>query len=173
MKGTVNIGHLLSASIDLSRQAGKIIQGVRASGDLQTQSKGVDDPVTIADKQSQELIISGLFSICPGLNVVGEEDTPSLEAAKDKPNVGIIEGEKVPKEFREVELDKVCVYIDPLDATKEYTLGRVMCVMTLIGITVDGVPVAGVMHQPFANDGGREERRKKERKKCFILFFFC
>eukprot|EP00727_Mastigamoeba_balamuthi_P003221 m51a1_g12897 putative 3 (2 ) -bisphosphate nucleotidase 1 (191) ;mRNA; r:2362-3217 len=43
----------------------------------------------------------------------------------------------------------------PLDATKEYTLGKADPVMTLIGVAYNGRPVAGVLHQPFVGERGR------------------
>lgn len=52
-------------------------------------------------------------------------------------------------------LEHVTVFIDPLDATKEFTLGNHFCVVTLVGIAVAGEVVAGVMHQPFEGPAGR------------------
>jgi 3'-phosphoadenosine 5'-phosphosulfate (PAPS) 3'-phosphatase len=78
----VNVGQLLSASVALARQAGSIIRSVRQSGDLQTQNKGVDDPCTVADVRSQRLIIGGLRSVWPSLVVVGEENTPDVQAVR-------------------------------------------------------------------------------------------
>jgi len=43
----------------------------------------------------------------------------------------------------------LCIFVDPLDATKEFVLGNAFCVITLIGIAEKGVPIAGVMYQPF------------------------
>eukprot|EP00727_Mastigamoeba_balamuthi_P003233 m51a1_g12907 putative bisphosphate nucleotidase (67) ;mRNA; f:880-1588 len=43
----------------------------------------------------------------------------------------------------------------PLDATKEYTLGKADPVMTLIGVAYNGHPIAGVLHQPFVGELGR------------------
>ncbi len=156
MKGLVNVGVLLSASVSLARQAGRIIRRVSQSGDLGTVQKGVDDPMTKADLESQRLIVGGLWSVFPGLAVVGEEDTPGVVASKEQPRLDLIDLESVPRELRAVPLDELCVFIDPLDATKEFTLGKTWCVMTLIGITRRGVPVAGVMHQPFAEDAAEE-----------------
>eukprot|EP01111_Echinosteliopsis_oligospora_P014885 TRINITY_DN5721_c0_g1_i2.p1 TRINITY_DN5721_c0_g1~~TRINITY_DN5721_c0_g1_i2.p1 ORF type:complete len:200 (+),score=53.23 TRINITY_DN5721_c0_g1_i2:320-919(+) len=55
----------------------------------------------------------------------------------------------------DVDPSKLTIFIDPLDATREYTLGNTECVLTLIGIALNGRPIAGVMHQPFAGDEGR------------------
>jgi len=46
------------------------------------------------------------------------------------------------------------VFVDPLDATKEFVLGNAFCVVTLIGIAENGVPIAGVMYQPFVGSDG-------------------
>jgi len=46
------------------------------------------------------------------------------------------------------------VFVDPLDATKEFVLGNAFCVVTLIGIAENGVPIAGVMYQPFVGTDG-------------------
>lgn len=53
-------------------------------------------------------------------------------------------------------LRRQIVYVDPLDGTKEFASGAVDGVTTLIGIALDGHPVAGVIHQPFyVPDAGR------------------
>jgi 3'(2'), 5'-bisphosphate nucleotidase len=152
----VNVGVLLSASLSLARQAGRIIRSVSQSGDLGTLQKGIDDPVTRADVAAQRLIVGGLWSVFPGLALVGEEDTPDVVASAEQPRLDLIDLESVPRDLRAVPLEELCVYIDPLDATKEFTLGKTECVMTLIGITHRGVPVAGVMHQPFAEQAAEE-----------------
>lgn len=54
---------------------------------------------------------------------------------------------------RKVPMERVCLYIDPLDGTKEFTRGNLYAVTVLIGIAVDGVPLAGVIAQPFVREG--------------------
>jgi hypothetical protein len=46
----------------------------------------------------------------------------------------------------------VCVFVDPLDGTKEFVDGRLSAVQTLIGVSVYGRAVAGVMGLPFHGD---------------------
>ena len=55
-----------------------------------------------------------------------------------------------------VEDGDVCVWVDPLDGTREYVEGpeHWSGVTVLIGVSVKGVPVAGVIHQPFVGVGG-------------------
>ena len=76
MQKVVDLGVLLSASLSLARQASRIIRHV-SQGELVITQKGrdgQDDPMTQADEQSQKLIIAGLWSVYPGLAVVGEEE---------------------------------------------------------------------------------------------------
>ncbi len=73
--------------------------------------------------ESQQLIMASIAYHWPSLSMVGEEDceipkdllqtNPSLIGRKD-----LIDLSKVPEPFRAAEMDQVCVFIDPLDATK-------------------------------------------------------
>lgn len=47
--------------------------------------------------------------------------------------------------------ERIVVWVDPLDGTSEYTQGFLDHVTVLIGISVDGKAVAGVISQPFQN----------------------
>ena len=47
---------------------------------------------------------------------------------------------------------RVRVFVDPLDGTLAFTEGLVEAVMFLFGVTLDGVPVAGVMSPIFASE---------------------
>ena len=69
---------------------------------------------------------------------------------------------KVPEHLRNVPISDVCVFIDPLDATKEFTLGNVAAVCTLIGISVKGQAVG---NQKFDYDFVPQPLRILKQKK--------
>jgi 3'-phosphoadenosine 5'-phosphosulfate (PAPS) 3'-phosphatase len=45
-----------------------------------------------------------------------------------------------------IEAEKAIVWIDPLDGTKDFTLGNLDAVTILIGLAIDGIPKLGVVH---------------------------
>lgn len=47
--------------------------------------------------------------------------------------------------------DDIVVWVDPLDGTSEYTQGRLDHVTVLVGISVKGRAIGGVIHQPYYN----------------------
>jgi len=146
--GTLNLGELLSVAIDAAEKAGGIIRSVWKSGKLDIKEKGIDDPFTKADVESQQLIMALLNKQWPELAVVGEEDC-QIPPTDDTPQLNRVDLSKVPEEYRNISINDLCVFIDPLDATKEYTVGNLDAVMSLVGIGYKGEAVAGVMFQPF------------------------
>ena len=85
------------------------------------------DPVTVADRDVEASIREFLGRHVPGHRVIGEEqpDTPGDE--------------------------RFTWVIDPIDGTRAFISGLPLW-GTLLGLVVDGVPVGGVMHQPFTGE---------------------
>lgn len=66
-------------------------------------------------------------------------------------NVDLIHQTKLPQELTSLDLKDIVLFIDPLDATRDYTKGRVENVTTLIGVAYHGFPLIGVIYYPFGN----------------------
>jgi 3'-phosphoadenosine 5'-phosphosulfate (PAPS) 3'-phosphatase len=49
-------------------------------------------------------------------------------------------------------IDEIIIFIDPMDGTREFVEGRIHNVQCLIGITLNGRPVAGAMGMPMVHD---------------------
>jgi 3'(2'), 5'-bisphosphate nucleotidase len=108
----------------------------------------VDDkegqPVTVADRESNELIVNALKERFPGDSILAEE-TPVTDQV-----------------WRTAER---CWIVDPLDGTSDFVKGRVGFAV-MIGLCVRGEPVLGVVNVPsagrmflgLAGDGAEEER---------------
>jgi 3'-phosphoadenosine 5'-phosphosulfate (PAPS) 3'-phosphatase len=67
------------------------------------------------------------------LKIIGEENL-TIKANNLFPNTNRLKDISIPSNFqRTVPISDVTVYVDPLDATREFTLGNTFCVVTLIG----------------------------------------
>ncbi len=111
----------------LAVDAGRAILSVSQSGDLQTERKADDSPLTRADRASHEIIESGLRALTPSIPVLSEEGPPVSWNERSG-------------------WDELWV-VDPLDGTKsfisqngEYTVN--------IALVRRGAPVMGVIYAP-------------------------
>lgn len=115
--------------------------------------EGANNPVTQGDMLSHKTMFYGFKKEFPKLNVVSEEHDHGEVDLKDvKPldMSGInIDNNLHNKEDEIVSAGNLVVWIDPLDATQEYTENLIQYVTTMICIAVNGRPVAGIIHKPF------------------------
>ena len=109
----------------LARAAGGVAMGYR-DGDLRVELKPGDEPVTVADRRSSELITHGLREAFPDDVIISEETADDL---------------------RRLEAARVW-YIDPIDGTKDFIRGE-SGFSVMIGLTVAHRPVMGVVYQPM------------------------
>jgi len=96
----------------------------------------------------------GLKKMFPNILIVSEEQDEkeieialsTVETPDDKnPEVELmLHGINV-----DVPADDVAVWIDPLDATQEYIEDLKQYVTTMVCVAVRGVPILGIIHQPF------------------------
>jgi len=167
----IDFQKLMSACVHLSRRGGHIIKEEHKRGCLGAHNKKQlgderavaamegNELLTVADGRAQDAIVTSLRGMFPSIRLVGEEgEVPSKEAPTSLDEVPLLERfseSHVPAELQNtLTLEDTCLWIDPLDGTKEFVLGNLQNVSVLIGIAVRDRPVAGVLHQPFV--GGEE-----------------
>jgi 3'(2'), 5'-bisphosphate nucleotidase len=99
---------------------------VIAPGQVEQRQKPDHSPVTAADEAAQEIILSGLSRLLPGVPVVSEE---------------------APRPRGTPVLSGPFVLVDPLDGTREFLAERSEFTVN-VAIIVDGRPTAGVIAAP-------------------------
>lgn len=55
---------------------------------------------------------------------------------------------------KKYELSRIGLWVDPLDATQEFTEDLLEYVSVMVCVTVDGKPIFGAIHRPFFNESG-------------------
>lgn len=139
-----------------------------SKGQLGIVDKGdprLKDLQTEADRSAQKLIVRRLFRQFPEVKVIGEEDQDDLGGVEAVDSDTLFDmdqtvlHQRVPDTLSQVSENQVVVWVDPLDGTAEYAQGFVEHVTVLIGISVDGAAVAGVVHQPFYKNIDAEDGR--------------
>jgi myo-inositol-1(or 4)-monophosphatase len=116
----------LETAIDLARAAGDILNHY-ASREKLVEFKGHANLVTIADKESEELIISGILSRYPGHSILAEESGATQPGAS------------------------VQWVIDPLDGTTNFAHGYPFYCVS-IGVEENDEVVCGVVYDPVRDE---------------------
>jgi 3'(2'), 5'-bisphosphate nucleotidase len=114
----------LEAARELAVAAGAILMRHYAAMP-EVEWKGVNNPVTAADREASAFITSALRQRFPGDAVLSEEESDSLNRLKNS---------------------RVWI-IDPMDGTKEF-ISRVGEFAVMIGLAVDGVARVGAVYHP-------------------------
>lgn len=152
---TVDLRDLLAVSVEAAIQGGIEVKKVREENSLNEKSKGktregAKELMTMGDLQSHRKMFYLISNTFPEVTVNSEEhdnvvDKTAAWSRKIPADIlDKIEGGK------DVPAESVTVWIDPLDATQEYTENLVKYVTTMVCVAVDGKPVIGVIHQPFS-----------------------
>ncbi|XP_046750185.1 putative inositol monophosphatase 3 [Diprion similis] len=115
--------------------------------------EGVNDPVTAADYRSHCAMYHALLDAFPRITIKSEEKSIGCDKVEI---LDLKEYLKNPEPFGNnydsaVNANDITVWIDPLDATKEYTENLLQYVTTMVCVAIKGQPVMGVIHKPFDN----------------------
>ncbi|XP_012057435.1 PREDICTED: 3'(2'),5'-bisphosphate nucleotidase 1 [Atta cephalotes] len=143
---------IVASSVSATIQAGKIIRDVLSKGGLNIVEKGKNDLQTEADRCAQRCIITSLSRQFPNITIIGEEEPSNCEIP---PEWIITEADqevlqlKLPAHLEDVNPKDVCIWVDPLDGTAEYTQGLVEHVTVLVGVAIGETAIGGVIHQPY------------------------
>lgn len=152
---TVSMRELLAVAIDVAEAGGKALVGIQRNGKLGTKEKtGKSDLVTEGDHASHDIMFFGLKAAFPGLSVISEEgDDVAPSSGKIYQAKFINEKlERILVSDEIIPIEDLTIWVDPLDATKEYTEGLNDYVTTMVGFAVDGEAVGGVIHFPFTGE---------------------
>jgi histidinol phosphatase-like enzyme (inositol monophosphatase family) len=117
----------LSWAVTIAQQAGDVTLSHFRRPDLRVEQKSDRSPVTVADRQAEELLRARIAERFPNDAILGEEH-------------GATSGTT---EFRWV--------IDPIDGTKSFIHG-VPLYTTLVGVLQNDRPILGVIHAPAAGE---------------------
>ncbi len=161
--GLVSVRQLLAVSLEAARRGGREVKRVREAADIGEKSKGktregANNPVTDGDVLSHRIMYYSILKAFPKLSIISEENDPQPVDMKEIPDAPLNDPEidKVVPDEDDVFLpiEDVDVWIDPLDATQEYTESLLHYVTTMVCVAVRGRAVAGVIHKPFEGDKG-------------------
>jgi myo-inositol-1(or 4)-monophosphatase len=131
---SARLNDYLDFTVATAHAAGRLTLGYFQTG-LKPDMKPDDSPVTVADRQAEELIRSRIEARFPSHRIVGEE-------------FGATGGDE----------DQPCWWIDPIDGTKAFVRG-VPLYAVLIGLEIEKRIVAGAAYFPalgemlYAADG--------------------
>jgi len=117
----------LDWAVEIALEAGRLTLGHFRQSGLQVERKADDSPVTVADREAEELLRLRIAERFPADGLLGEE-------------LGSIEGKSG---FQWV--------LDPIDGTKSFIHG-VPLYTTLVAVLHEEQPCAGVIHAPAMSE---------------------
>ncbi|CAG0893639.1 unnamed protein product [Cyprideis torosa] len=163
----VDLNQLLLTAVQAAERGGLEVVAVRQSSSLVQSSKGktkegLNDPLTEGDMRSHRVMSSVLRERFPDVNFISEEHdeatASSLQTLSGKHLAMTRTSEvQVRKELLNLTPSAVFVsdpadltiWIDPLDATYEYSMNLTEYVTTMVCVAYHDKPLLGVIHRPF------------------------
>ncbi|KAI6645801.1 PH domain leucine-rich repeat-containing protein phosphatase 2-like isoform X3 [Oopsacas minuta] len=143
--------------IDLAEIGGEEVRAVHVDKHFGLKSKGqtaegAQEYVTQADRRSHQKIVGGLKRVWPNLNVISEERDKVDFSNVKWPRMDRDEVKKFkisPAETDFVNITDLTIWVDPLDATQEYTENLLDFVTVMVCVAYKGYPLIGIVHLPF------------------------
>lgn len=135
----------LEVAKEVAVEAGKAIMKIYKKGNFEVETKADDSPLTIADKESNAIIVKRLRKEFPGYAILSEEEQDNKERLSNS----------------------YCFVVDPLDGTKEFIKKNGEFTVN-IALAKDGRSVMGVIYIPateelyYAAEGAGAYYRNKD-----------
>ncbi|CAP32407.2 Protein CBG13639 [Caenorhabditis briggsae] len=159
----VDLKDVISYAVLAIEMGGHAVMKVHEEKSLNAAAKGLTDEgkeelLTRADLISNHLILD-ILQRFPQLKIVSEEKASEFSDREVEPyrsdNYAVWQSVKeilnqIPS--RRLQLSDVRVFVDPLDATQEFTEGLTEYVTVMACIVVDAEPIFGAIYRPFFNE---------------------
>jgi 3'(2'), 5'-bisphosphate nucleotidase len=124
-----DLNALVEPLLALSQEAGRLIcRHYHSAEAMAVESKADDTPLTRADLESHQVLVSGLRRLAPDIPILSEESTPEELAGRREWTIFWL--------------------IDPLDGTKEF-LGRTGEFTINIALVLGDRPILGLIYRPL------------------------
>lgn len=137
------------------------MSNVLKNRNLHTKSKGKthegkDELLTEGDLKSHQMMVLQVSAKFPGLRIISEEkqapetDGYFLPFGELQDLLYADDIHNLPSS--QVNMESIVIWIDPLDATQEYTENLTEYVTTMACVAVNGVATIGIIHEPFTGE---------------------
>lgn len=145
--------------LTLCKRVSKLCQRVQNNElEIIVYTKAQDEKFTNFDWMIQKLFQNYTFKHFKDLKFIGEENTDDdfikddefLEV-RDDIDYTFFKEDAIPEEYREIDYEDLCVYIDPIDSTSNFIKKNFDPVTCLIGLTYKKKPLMGIIHFPIEN----------------------
>ncbi|RZF39602.1 hypothetical protein LSTR_LSTR001123 [Laodelphax striatellus] len=152
----VNLRKVLIAAVEAAERGGKEIvkvqKGIIVEKTKGKTKEGANIPVTNADLSSHCVMYNGLQDTFPTVSVFSEETQADCEKSPPLELVPTVDKGMDDLVDQFVSGEDLAIWIDPLDATYEFTENLLQYVSTMVCVAYKGKPIIGVIHKPFGKE---------------------